>query len=124
MHTLPYRTTASSSLFVACIVEEVGDSKAAIVEEARGLREGDATRPGDMVVLDFTTPSRYLIMDGVVTTVYMNSIMPNKVAAVPGFSAKGWRTRSSSLTRPRPTRYRWRTEDGTNLFPLRWKMAA
>ena len=68
-------------------VEETCVPKAAIVEEARGLRAGDATRPSDLVVLDFTTLGRHLIMDGVVTLVYKTSILA-RVAAVHGFAAK------------------------------------
>jgi hypothetical protein len=63
------------------IVEEAGVPKASIVEEARGLRDGEATRPGDMVVLNFTDPCQHLILDGVVTTVYMNSFL-SRVAVV------------------------------------------
>ena len=43
--------------------------------------------PGDLVVLDFTEGGRHLIIDGVVTTVYRNTII-NKVSAIPGFAAK------------------------------------
>ena len=57
------------------------------MEEARGLWDGDATRPRDLVVLDFSEPGRHLVLDGVVMTVYRNSIL-SKVAAVPGFAAK------------------------------------
>jgi len=57
------------------------------VEESRGVRPGDATRPGDIVVQDFVEGCRHLIMDGVVTIVYRNIII-SKVAAVPGFTAK------------------------------------
>ena len=35
------------------IVEESGVPNAAIVEERGGLRPGDATRPWDIVVMDF-----------------------------------------------------------------------
>ena len=69
------------------IVEEARVPKAAIVEEARGLRDGDATRLGDLVVLDFNAPGRHLVLDGVVTTVYRNYIL-SMVATVPGFAAK------------------------------------
>jgi hypothetical protein len=69
------------------IVEEAGVPKAAIIEEARGLRNGDATSPGNFVVLDFTASGRHLILDGGVTTVYINFIL-SKVASVPGFAAK------------------------------------
>jgi hypothetical protein len=69
------------------LVEKARIFKAAIVKEARGLREGDATRPDDLAVLDFTTPGRHLILDGAVTTICKNFIM-TKVVAVPGFAAK------------------------------------
>ena len=69
------------------IVEEAGVPAAAVVEEARGLRDGDSTRPGDLVVLDFSTAGRHLIIDGVATTVYRNSVF-NRVSAVPGYAAK------------------------------------
>ena len=51
------------------ILEESGIPKAAIVEEARGLRQDDRTRPRDLVVLDFLEGGRHLIIDGVVITV-------------------------------------------------------
>ncbi len=57
------------------IVEEAGVPKATIVEEARGLRTCDASRSRDLVVLNFTSTYRHLVTDGVVTTVYMNSIL-------------------------------------------------
>ena len=64
------------------IVEESGVSKASIVEEAWGLRHDDRTRPCDLVVLDIAGGGRHVIIDGVVTTVYRNSVLP-KVAAIP-----------------------------------------
>ena len=69
------------------IIEESGVPKAAIVEEAIGLRQGDATRRGDIVVLYFATEERHLIFDYVVTIVYRNSIL-SRVADVPGYAAK------------------------------------
>jgi hypothetical protein len=69
------------------IVEESGVPKAAIVEEARGLRQDNKTRPGDLVVLDFAEGGRHLIIDGVVTTVYKNTVL-QKVATIPSFAAK------------------------------------
>ncbi len=68
-------------------MEEAKVPKAATVEEARGLRAGDVSRLGDLVVLDFIAPGRCLVMDGVVTSVYINSILA-RAAAVLGFSAK------------------------------------
>ena len=35
------------------IVEDSGVPRASIVDEARGMRPDDRTRPGDLVVLDF-----------------------------------------------------------------------
>jgi hypothetical protein len=69
------------------ILEESGIPKVAIVEEARGLKQDDRTRPEDLVVLDFAEGGRHLIIDGVVTTVYRNNIL-SKVAAILGFAAK------------------------------------
>ena len=69
------------------IVEESMVSRASIVEEARGLRPGDGTRPRDIVVLDFAEGGRHPIIDGVVTTVYRCTIL-YKVATVPEFAAK------------------------------------
>ncbi len=58
-----------------------------VAEEAQGLRAGVATRHEGLVVVDFTALGRHLIMDGVFTSVYMNSILAS-VAAVPGLAAK------------------------------------
>ena len=69
------------------IVEESWVPKASIVEEARGMRQDERTRPGDLVVLDFAKGGRYLIIDGVVTAIYRNTIL-TKVAIRPGFAAK------------------------------------
>jgi len=69
------------------IIEEAGVPKATIVEEARGLRPGDVSRPGDIVVLDFSDDGRHLVIDGVVTTVYRISVL-DKVASIPGYVAK------------------------------------
>ncbi len=57
------------------IVEEYGVPKASIAEEARGVRHDDRTRPGDLVVMIFVEGGRHLIIDGVVTTVYRNTIL-------------------------------------------------
>jgi len=69
------------------IVEKAAVPTASIVEEARGMRPDDYTRPGDLVVLDFAAGGRHLIIDGVVTSVYRNSVL-SKVAAILGFAAK------------------------------------
>jgi hypothetical protein len=69
------------------IVEESGVPKAVIVEEARGMRQDDRTRPGNLVVMAFVEGGRHLIIDGVVTNVYINTVL-QKVATIPGFAAK------------------------------------
>jgi len=45
------------------------------------------SRPGDIVVLDYHAMGRHLLLDGVVTNVYMNtSLMEN--GGIPGYAAK------------------------------------
>ena len=51
------------------IVEESGVPKGTILDEARGLRLGDATRPRGLVVLYFAVEGKNLIIDGVITSV-------------------------------------------------------
>jgi hypothetical protein len=51
------------------------------------LRAADNSRPIDVVALDFFADGRHLVIDAVMTTVYMNTVM-EKVATVPGFAAK------------------------------------
>ena len=51
------------------IVEEARVPKASIIEEARGMRPDDYTRPGDLVVLDSAAGGRHLVIDGVVTPI-------------------------------------------------------
>ena len=61
--------------------------KESIIEEARGSRPDDMSRPGDLVVLDFAEGGRHMVSDGVVTTFYMNTIL-SKVTSIPGFATK------------------------------------
>jgi hypothetical protein len=51
------------------------------------MRPDDRPRPGYLVVLDFAEGGQHLVIDGVVTTIYMNSVM-SKVVVIPGFVAK------------------------------------
>ncbi len=55
-------------------LKEVEIPEMAIVIEARGLRTANASRPGDVVVLDFFAEGRHLVVDAVVTTVYRNTV--------------------------------------------------
>jgi hypothetical protein len=64
------------------IVEEAGIPKASIIEKAGGNRLDECTRPGDLVVLDFAEGGRHLVIDGVVSGVYRNSVL-SKVVAIP-----------------------------------------
>ena len=57
------------------IVEEARVPKSSIVEKVEGIRPDDCTRPGDFVVLDFAEGGRHLVINGVVTTVYRNSVL-------------------------------------------------
>ena len=103
------------------IVEEARIPKVAIEEEARGLRDGDATRPGDEVVLDYSAPGRHLVLDGVVTTVYRNSIM-SRVATVSVFAAKQVEDTKFKADLASTTRSRRRMEDGIRLCHSQWRM--
>ena len=69
------------------MIEESIVPKVAIIKEAKGLRPKNATRPGNIVMLDFVAERRHLIFDDVVTTVYRNGIL-TRVAAVPMSAAK------------------------------------
>ena len=77
--------------------------RASIVEKTRGLRPGDATRPWDIVVLNFAEGGRHLIIDGIVTTVYRKTIL-SKASTVPGLVAKQVKDNNSkaSAYSPRP----------------------
>ena len=55
--------------------------------DARGLRSSDASRLGDVVVLDFFRYGQHILIDAVVTTVYRNTVL-HQVSTVPGFVAK------------------------------------
>ena len=70
------------------LLQEAGVLTSATLTEARGLQgRADKTRPGDIVVLDFYAPGRHLLLDGVVTTVYMNTRL-REATEVPGYATK------------------------------------
>jgi hypothetical protein len=69
------------------IIKDVGIPDIVVVTEARGLRSSDASRPGDVVVLDFFQDGQHLLINAVVTTVYRNTVL-QQVSTVPGFVAK------------------------------------
>jgi len=77
-------------LFHACLIgvikvilKEAGVPDSSVVLEARGLRAGYRSRPGDVVAMDFFADGRHLVIDAVMTTVYMNTVL-EKVATIPG----------------------------------------
>ena len=72
---------------IKSILREAGIPEASIVMEATGMRVVDTSRPGDVVALDFFADGRHLVIDAVMTTVYMNIVL-EKVATVPGYAAK------------------------------------
>jgi hypothetical protein len=65
----------------------VGILDMAMVIEAMGLRSADASRPSDVVALDFSAGGRHIGVDAVVTTVYRNTVI-RRVAFIPGYDAK------------------------------------
>ena len=69
------------------ISKDVGIPGIAIVTKARGLRSSDASRPGDVVVLDFFRDGQHLVIDVVVNTVYRNTIL-QQVSTTPSYVAK------------------------------------
>ena len=69
------------------ILKDVGVPVMAVVIETRGLRAADASKPGDVVVLDFFAEDRHLDLDAVVTKVYRNTILKH-ATIVPGYVAK------------------------------------
>ena len=72
---------------IKSILTDAGIPAMAIVTEARGLRATDASRPGDVVVLDFFNEGKHLVIDVVLTSVYRNTVL-HRVSVVPGYAAK------------------------------------
>jgi hypothetical protein len=58
-----------------------------VITEVRGLRAANATKPGDVVVLDFFAEGRHLVTDATVATVYRTTIIW-EAASIPGYAAK------------------------------------
>ncbi len=72
---------------IRSVLNDVGIPDSAIVTKARSLRSADATRHGDVVVMDVFAEGRHVVIDAVVTTVYRNTPFPY-VVAIPGYVAK------------------------------------
>jgi hypothetical protein len=69
------------------IIKDVGKRDIAVVTEARGLRPSNASRPGDVVVLDPFRDGQHLVNDAVVTTNYRNTLL-RQVSTILGYAAK------------------------------------
>ena len=70
-----YHAHGASAISIRAMVKEAGVPDASPIEEARGLRAADNSRPRDIVALDFFAEERHLVIDTVVTSVYRNSIL-------------------------------------------------
>ena len=60
------------ALIVIIMLMSAGVPKSSIVLEKKGLRHGNQTRPGDIVVMNFYGLGRNLVIDVVLGTVYRN----------------------------------------------------
>ena len=70
------------------VLHEAGVPSSATSTEARGLRgRGDNSRHVDIVVLDYHTPGRHLLLDGVVSTAYRNT-RQRETREIPGYATK------------------------------------
>jgi len=69
------------------ILGDVGIPDIVVVTKARGQCATNASRPGDVVVLDFFAEGMHLVVDVVVTTVYRNTILQG-AASIPGYATK------------------------------------
>jgi hypothetical protein len=70
------------------VVQEARVLTSATLTKARGLRGGeDRTRPEDIVVLDYHAMGKHLLLYGVVTTAYENT-MQRETMTIPGYAAK------------------------------------
>jgi hypothetical protein len=74
------------------ILKDVWIPDMAIITKARGLRRANATRLGDVVVLDFLAEGKHFVIDVVVATVYRNIVL-QKVASISGYTAKKYEAR-------------------------------
>jgi len=68
------------------IIKDVGIPDIAGVTEARGLRSSNASRPGDVVVLDFFRDGHHLVIDVVVATLSRNTVL-HQVSTILGYAA-------------------------------------
>jgi hypothetical protein len=72
---------------IRSIIKDVGIPDIVVVTEARGLLSSDASRPEDVVVLDFFRDGQHLVLDEVITTFYRYTFL-QQVSIVPRYAAK------------------------------------
>jgi hypothetical protein len=80
------------------IIKDVGVLETVVVKEAKGLRAADASRPGDVEVLEFFSEGRHRVIDAVVTTVYRNVILKH-ASSIPDYPAKQVQDRKFNVDR-------------------------
>mmetsp|Transcript_45667 Transcript_45667/g.114269 ORF Transcript_45667/g.114269 Transcript_45667/m.114269 type:complete len:422 (-) Transcript_45667:453-1718(-) len=82
-----HKVHARIATTMVSILQEAGAPRDSVLTEVRGLRSADATRPGDVVQLDYMGPGVHLVLDAAVTGVFRNSIAA-QVAVQPGYAAR------------------------------------
>eukprot|EP00873_Tetraselmis_striata_P009583 jgi/Tetstr1/429847/TSEL_019714.t1 len=82
-----HKVHARIATTMVSILHEAGAPRDSVLTEVRGLRSADATRPGDVVQLDYMGPGVHLVLDAAVTGVFRNSIAA-QVAVQPGYAAR------------------------------------
>eukprot|EP00873_Tetraselmis_striata_P036234 jgi/Tetstr1/456498/TSEL_043221.t1 len=82
-----HKVHARIATTMVSILQEAGAPRDSALTEVRGLRSADATRPGDVVQLDYMGPGVHLVLDAAVTGVFRNSIAA-QVAVQPGYAAR------------------------------------
>eukprot|EP00873_Tetraselmis_striata_P037934 jgi/Tetstr1/458198/TSEL_044687.t1 len=82
-----HKVHARIATTMVSILQEAGAPRDSVLTEVRGLRSADATRPGDVVRLDYMGPGVHLVLDAAVTCVFRNSIAA-QVAVQPGYAAR------------------------------------
>eukprot|EP00873_Tetraselmis_striata_P010115 jgi/Tetstr1/430379/TSEL_020190.t1 len=82
-----HKVHARIATTMVSILQEAGAPRDSVLTEVRGLRSADATRPGDVVQLDYMGPGAHPVLDAAVTGVFRNSIA-SQVAVQPGYAAR------------------------------------
>jgi len=103
--TIPYRNVpafmhAGLISTLQKVLRKAGFPTSTTLTENVGYAGGeDKTRPTDIMVLDYHAPGRHLLLDDVVTTVYMN-IRQRETGEISGYAAKLVEDTNFTPTRP------------------------